>query len=160
MKTVIVVLAFALLISVAQNIYQMKEYSLLSDKLMFESFIEGSPSSEPSILELTDDGPGWIILPPSLRARTIQELQDKESGWTVPWSMLVDRNGKMWLHPECPLEEAPGGTYELKVVRQGDAYSVYLSPSSDYKWEKEDRASYKGKTDVGWIPVKKLCFAR
>lgn len=78
---------------------------------------------------------GGAVLPEVLRQRAIDDLAPGQSGWVVPWSMVADADGKLWLYTDAYIYERPGGTVEMKVVRTAGGYTVDIS-RTDHKWER------------------------
>ena len=88
-----------------------------------------------------------IIGRPNLE-RKIKDMQPGESGYTTPWALSFDEEGKGWLNIKYTIHKDKGGTVELPVTRVGSGRSDYVVDVSrvNYKWS-EGKASYVGCDD-------------
>jgi len=96
----------------------------------------------------------------------IKELRVGQSGYTVPWAMHVDRDGRGWLDPEYTVEQkpTPTGTLSMLVTRTPAGYYLKLSfpyarqfewntwRGTDYDAVERQKAADKIRADT-WIPV-------
>lgn len=55
------------------------------------------------------------------------------TGWTVPWAMVVDAEGRAWFDPQAPMHPARFGTADLWVTRGQLGYVVDAS-HTEYRW--------------------------
>ena len=68
--------------------------------------------------------------PDAIIARTIQDMQDGESGFTVPEALIVDTNKRCWLDPLAPISST---TTVLKITKNKDGLHLIVT-QSDVRW--------------------------
>jgi hypothetical protein len=95
------------------------------------------------------------ILPENLEEQTIGSMSTGEEAFTVPWAMWVDDRRRCWLHPQYTTRAQPGGTVQLRIVRQYDGYHVFVSDTKE-KWQPQSNHGYAGSAGVDFIPVAEL----
>jgi hypothetical protein len=94
-----------------------------------------------------------VRLPGSLYVPTFADLPNGESGWTTPWTLVVDEDGGCWIDPTTRLWPAPGGTVTMRVTRVGvNACEVDLSAEHAFLWPRPKKGVYT----TGMWPVVKL----
>lgn len=89
---------------------------------------------------------------------TIMSMKVGEAGYTVPWSLTIDENGKPWLDKYVVVCRQFGGTAAVLVTRTKDGFEVDVSRSKyahNWHWMKEEINNFE-KTEL--IPVIKCCF--
>lgn len=86
---------------------------------------------------------GQAVLPKALAARVIGSMETGQTGYAVPWAMLADMDGKLWLKPEYDLRAEPAGTCQMRVELRADGYHVTPAPGNTYqnerRWQKNLR---------------------
>lgn len=68
--------------------------------------------------------------------REIRQMLIGESGWTVPWGMYADEEGRLWLNDTYTVSDTPGGTVNMLVTRTDSGYVVDFR-KSDHRWTKQ-----------------------
>lgn len=71
-------------------------------------------------------------IPATYFQKQIRDLQIGERAWTVPWAMVVDRNGGAKLNGNYSAHSQPEGTVQLAIERVAAGFCVWLPP--DYQW--------------------------
>ena len=71
-------------------------------------------------------------LPQEFIEKTISTMFPGETLYTVPWALVVDEDGEIWLRGEFAVSEEPGGTVQMQVHREPGGYKVMLDPSYKY----------------------------
>lgn len=84
--------------------------------------------------------------------RVLQEAEEGQVVYVVPWAVKKDDEGRLWLKGRFTFDLAPFGTVCLAVVRKGAIWLVDSSTASDYAsyWESAPTVQVGGK---GWFPV-------
>lgn len=84
---------------------------------------------------------GQAILPASLRTPVVSTMKPGETGYTVPWAMLADKQERLWLKPDYPVTQAPHGTSQLQVERRKNDFTVRVPSGQTYQpehpWQKD-----------------------
>ena len=82
----------------------------------------------------------------------IENMEPGSSGWTVPWAMSVDEDGRCYLNSRYTIHPQPGGTVEMLVTRHGNAFHVDISQCR-HTW---DRSIYQSGSTWWAIPVESI----
>ncbi len=85
--------------------------------------------------------------------KTIMAMRVGEAGYTVPWSISVDENGKPWLDKYVVVCPYAGGTAAVLVSRTKDGFEVDISQTEyarNWQWVKEEIKNFE-KSEL--IPV-------
>lgn len=72
---------------------------------------------------------------------TIMSMNVGEAGYTVPWSLTIDENGKPWLNKYFAITRQFGGTASVLVTRTKEGFEVDVSRSKyarDWQWMKKE----------------------
>lgn len=95
------------------------------------------------------------ILPQERYEPTIAEMSIGESGYTVPWAMWPDMDGRLWIAGAYTLHDNPHGTAAMKVTRHKDGYEVDIRSghAAEYRWTPTDQggSQFVGGTEA--LPV-------
>jgi hypothetical protein len=88
-------------------------------------------------------------------AYVIADMKVKETCYTVPWAMALDRSNGFWLSPGYDVvgESKAGGTRHMAITRiAADHFATQLDPSDDEEMYRPvmDASYYK---QQGWFPV-------
>ncbi len=54
----------------------------------------------------------------------IRWMEPGSIGYAVPWAVMVDRDGNMWIHGGYPVSPYRGGTVQMLVKRTEDGVQV------------------------------------
>ncbi len=63
-------------------------------------------------------------LPEDKEEITIAYLLDGEVGYTVPWALIADEDGNLWIRGDLEVLPSPEGTASLEIRRRGDSIVV------------------------------------
>lgn len=103
---------------------------------------------------------GHATLPDAYETRNhLRQMPVGGTGWMVPWGMVVDEQGRLYLHAEYTFEPRPGGTFCLYVEHQTDGYHVWLDGARRYghTWDKSSSSWDKdipvSRVHEGHIPL-------
>lgn len=92
-----------------------------------------------------------ITLPEELERITIADMQVGETGYTVPWAMMVDRNRGCWIRGDYLFERRPFGTLCMKITRGQEGFAVEIPRGERYTVSDSDmRQEIR---DWGALPV-------
>lgn len=80
--------------------------------------------------------PPQAELPKDRRQKQLCDMKPGESGWTVPWGMFADNDGKLWVNVKYSVYESPGGTVSMKVERTATGYTCDVSQCRDHRWSR------------------------
>lgn len=84
---------------------------------------------------------GQAVLPASLCTPVVGTMKPGETGYTVPWAMLADKQERLWLKPDYPVTQAPHGTSQLRVERRKNDFTVRVPSGQTYQpehpWQKD-----------------------
>lgn len=72
-------------------------------------------------------------LPPGAEGPTISDMKAGETGFTVPWAMVADSDRLLWLLPDYPVFDQPGGTVEMRIIRGEDGFKAWFVSGYRYK---------------------------
>lgn len=84
--------------------------------------------------------------------REIREMEDGETGFTVPWAMSVLGDGSAFLNERYTIHKSPGGTVDMFVMRKDGRYIVDIGKSR-HQWS---RSSYSPGSSWFAIPVSEI----
>lgn len=73
------------------------------------------------------------VMPKGHMNPTIAEMKIGDTGWAVPWALVVDSEQRCWLRPGYTVSPSPGGTVDMKVSRASHGYVVNIA-GCDYSW--------------------------
>ena len=95
------------------------------------------------------------ILPDNLEETTIKDLLDFEEWvYTVPWAMVADESGRLWIDGGYGFSKIPGGTFSMAIKKQGDYILVRKDTINDYKYKRRDLYSaHVGSYEENYLPV-------
>lgn len=88
-------------------------------------------------------------LPDNMRERIIRDMPIGDQGWTVPWAVWADHEGKLWINGRYTLSNNPGGTVEMLVRRSEDGIEV----SGIRRMTPQRNPTYVGSTMDDMLPV-------
>jgi hypothetical protein len=71
-------------------------------------------------------------LPAAIREATVATMEPGRPYWTVPWAMLADEDGRLWLRPGYTAWDRPGGTARMRMELREDGYHVWPVPGETY----------------------------
>lgn len=72
---------------------------------------------------------------------TIGTILSGESGWTVPWALIIDNDWNCYLRGGFELDSSgPHGTVTMFVSRDGDTYNARVV-APDEGWRRSDMIS-------------------
>jgi hypothetical protein len=71
--------------------------------------------------------------------------------YTMPWAMWSDADGRLWLHPDYPALDLPGGTAAMRVELREDGYHVW--PVAGHAYTPAAASGYAGDPSQPFIPV-------
>jgi hypothetical protein len=96
---------------------------------------------------------GQARLPESRMETTIGAMPIGASGYTVPWAMWPDMDGKLWINGHYPIDRVPGGTVSMLVTRHEHGYEVDISEghAAEFRWCPGSADSFVGGADA--LPV-------
>lgn len=77
-------------------------------------------------------------LPKHLEAHSISELKDGEVSYIVPWSILADSKGYLWINGDLPIRSDG----QVKITRSGEGFQVKESDLAGEEYEKYDPNPY------------------
>lgn len=92
-------------------------------------------------LELLPSQSAQATLPKHLETSThLCQMKVGQSGWMVPWGMVADEHGRLYLHARYTFESRQGGTGCLYVELRSDGYHVWTSEAErqGYSWDRRD----------------------
>ena len=69
--------------------------------------------------------------------RRIQDLEIGDSGWTVPWAMAADADGRLWLNSGVAIFLYPKGVVRLLVRRTSRGWEVDASACQNDVWHRK-----------------------
>lgn len=77
----------------------------------------------------------------------ITDMKSGDTGWTVPWAMFADNDGRLWLRDNYTVRAQPGGTVQMMVTKLGDRLVVDLQNVDD-RWNRP-----RSKSSSDGLPV-------
>ncbi|MFE4666181.1 caspase domain-containing protein [Streptomyces sp. NPDC056716] len=77
--------------------------------------------------------PPTALLPEDMQPTTLSGMAEGTVAYTLPWAMWADENRRLWLHPDYPADEEPGGTVEMKILRVPGGFHVWPPPDHHYQ---------------------------
>jgi hypothetical protein len=81
-------------------------------------------------------------LPPALYERQIIGMEVGDEGYTVPWAMWADSEGKLWLNLEYSVHKAPHGTVQMLVRKLRFGFEVNTRQVIGYLWNLGERSTW------------------
>ncbi len=91
-------------------------------------------------------------LPDHLEEVTIRDMLEGESGYTAPWAMWADANGRLWLNGSYPFRKEAGEagkTAQMKITRINKSFEVDISRCKNERWALMEIPSW----DAARLPV-------
>jgi len=85
---------------------------------------------------------------------TLDSMSTGDVVFTVPWAMLVDSNGRCWLHPKYTAHTQPVGTVQMRVKLQEDGYHVWRVDG--YRYSPIHSLGFASPADNKYLPVVEL----
>lgn len=73
------------------------------------------------------------ILPCEKQEKTIDSMFPGETGFTVPWAVMVDLDRLMWIRGDYPIDENKGGTAQMKVHRNREGFEIEVPLNERYE---------------------------
>lgn len=77
-----------------------------------------------------------VNLPHDKEEKTIATMFPGETGYTVPWALVVDKDRACWIRGDFHIGTEQGGTSQMKVHRNTKGYCVEVP--EDYMYLCED----------------------
>lgn len=118
----------------------------LDEDISVRNLLEGRPSGESqqsfrAWLERRAGGPvsrlvQQSLLPENLETITISSLMEGETAYVVPWSIVADQEGRLWIYGDRPFSREPRGTSHVKISRSGDFVVVAKDSIGDHTYER------------------------
>lgn len=118
----------------------------LDEDISVKNLLDGKPSGESQRsfrvwLNHRAGGSGASIktqsvLPENLETITISSLMEDETVYVVPWSILADEKGRLWIRGDYSFLREPGGTFHVKITRSGEAVIVDKGSIGDHTYER------------------------
>jgi hypothetical protein len=75
-------------------------------------------------------------LPDELKAKTIEDMEAGEEGYTYPWAVSVDEQDYLWIDGGYPVHDTEGGACHLQISRFGHAIIVNRRSFGDFRFSK------------------------
>jgi hypothetical protein len=72
---------------------------------------------------------------PVEETRSIADMRVDETAYTVPWAMLRTKSDGLCLRPSFPVQDAPRGTAQMRVMRTVDGFHVWWNDDTDRQVE-------------------------
>jgi len=63
-------------------------------------------------------------VPEELRTKTLRDIPENTTGYTVPWAMVEDDNGLLWLNETFEYFDHMSNSNVLKVTRRDNGWKV------------------------------------
>ncbi|MEU9332298.1 caspase family protein [Streptomyces sp. NPDC048290] len=94
---------------------------------------EGREGGSPGVAGAESAEGDAALLPEDMQPATISGMEVGAVAYTLPWAMWADEHRRLWLHPDYPADEHPGGTVEMKIQRVPGGYHVWAPPDHHYQ---------------------------
>lgn len=130
----------------------------LDEDISVRNLLDGEPSSESQRslqgwLRQREDGPRSAvtmqsILPENLETITVSSLMEGETVYVVPWSIVVDERGALWIRGGDSFTREPCGTSHVQIRRSAETFIVGRDTIGDYTYTRQPIPS-----KVGLFPV-------
>lgn len=75
-------------------------------------------------------------LPEELEEVTVSSLLDGETAFVVPWAIVADEEGHLWIRGDYRFTHEPHGTSHVEISRQGDSISVAKQTIGDHRYRR------------------------
>jgi len=86
------------------------------------------------------------FLPEDLEEVKISSLFDGEVVYVVPWAILADEAGMLWIRGVYTFSREPHGTSHVQIVRSDRYILVTRSTLGEHRYE-------RGPVDPAWLPI-------
>lgn len=93
-------------------------------------------------------------LPEELEAIGIEDLQNGETAYTVPWSVWVKMDKSAFINGHFPFTAEARGTLSMLIKRRGDDVLVDMSTLEDHKFSRSEFPPHMGAKPEDYLPVK------
>jgi hypothetical protein len=84
-----------------------------------------------------------VYLPEHLEEETIERMSPGDKGYTVPWAMFADENGRLWINGSYTVHSESGGTAAMLVERTKSGVICDIRKCRDHRWSRG--AAFVGK---------------
>ena len=91
--------------------------------------------------------------------RIITNMPERKLVYTLPWGMLVDEEGYLWLNLSTPYTLGEIGTSCMGVSKTDGEYYVDVTRCDEHRiafWL--NRSNHRHVNKVNFVPVKQLCI--
>jgi hypothetical protein len=76
------------------------------------------------------------LLPENMETITISSLMEDESVYVVPWSIVADHEGRLWIQGDMDFRREPAGTSHVRITRSGENVFVEKDTIGDYTYQR------------------------
>lgn len=118
----------------------------LDEDISVRNLLEGKPSGESqrSFRAWLDRRAGRSVSPVKVQSRlpedletiTISSLMEDETVYVVPWSIVADEEGRLWIRGNYRFSREPQGSSHVKVTRSGESVIVDKDSIGDHTYER------------------------
>lgn len=78
-------------------------------------------------------------LPEHVYQDTVGDLKLGATGWTVPWALVADEEGDLYLLTGHSIHSSPGGTVQMFVQRLEGGFLVDIRECGFYRWPRGEQ---------------------
>ena len=118
----------------------------LDEDISVKNLLDGKPSGESqrSFREWLDRRPGspgppvkaQSLLPENMETITISSLLEDETVYVVPWSIVADDEGRLWIRGDFGFTRESAGTSHVRITRSGESVVVDRRTIGDHSYER------------------------
>lgn len=76
------------------------------------------------------------LLPENMETITISSLMEDETVYIVPWLIVADEEGRLWIRGDYSFSREPQGTSHVKVTRSGESVIVDKDSIGDHTYKR------------------------
>jgi len=66
---------------------------------------------------------------------TIKDMLVGEKAYVIPWAVIVDLSGAVWIRADYPFHSEPKGTAQALIEKRADGFTVKVPRSYRYRLE-------------------------